>query len=177
MKNFTFCRHPELVSGASKKGFTLIELLVVVLIIGILAAVALPQYQTAVLKSRLGAVMSNVKTMKNALELYYIANGSYPLDDISDVDFDIPGCQQTGHGRLQCGDILYDFNGGTTAGTQYSVQGYLKDLRISYVMWLDYSAKYPGLVFCQVRSADDKVAVNVCRSMAKRQISSVEWEL
>lgn len=57
------------------KGFTLIELLVVVLIIGILASIALPQYQKAVFKSRVTEAFTNLKTMKNALVVCELANG------------------------------------------------------------------------------------------------------
>lgn len=58
-----------------KKGFTLIELLVVVLIIGVLSAVALPQYRKSVFKAKLAQVDVIVSASKKAVESYVMNNG------------------------------------------------------------------------------------------------------
>ena len=72
-------------------GFTLIELLVVVLIIGILAAVALPQYEKAVLKSRFASIRPMITSLKNAEETFFLANGHYTAD-LTELDID-HGCK------------------------------------------------------------------------------------
>jgi len=95
------------------RGFTLIELLVVVLIVGILAAIAIPQYFKAVEKSRMSESMSVITSIKAAQERYLAGTGAY-ASDFNNLDIS--------YANLSTAIItLRYFNAGlsTTAGTSY----------------------------------------------------------
>ncbi len=148
-------------------GFTLIELLVVVLIIGILSAVALPQYRVAVEKSRLTQQITLVNAVVRAQELYYLANDQFS-DNLADLDFGLPsGCSfpsATDLSWVGCGNYSINYKHG---GSSCNVHG------TNSSRWDTGSIRYEKLMtvggctgetFCHAETAD-AVAQSVCKSM------------
>ncbi|MFA5388246.1 MAG: prepilin-type N-terminal cleavage/methylation domain-containing protein [Candidatus Omnitrophota bacterium] len=75
----------------NKKGFTLLELLIVVIILGVLASIALPQYTATIEKARSGEAVINIGAIRVALDRYWYQNGALPADNnFSALDIDNP---------------------------------------------------------------------------------------
>ena len=159
-----------------KKAFTLIELLVVVLIIGILAAIALPKYQVAVAKARLATVIPTVASMKQAAEAYYMANGEY-VNSMNTYDISFPDCHDytDSYCRTSKG-ITFDIHTGSDMCGFTDVAGIVMDKDNntinSYGMCLDHS-DLPGKIYCgaaQGNSAANQVCTNMGGTFAKTSV-------
>ena len=87
-------QHLRTTTLCNTKAFTLIELLVVVLIIGILAAIALPQYQKAVDKTHFNSMLSVLRSLAEAKKVYFLANGEHARS-FSVLDVQLPSSCKT----------------------------------------------------------------------------------
>jgi len=142
----------------NKKAFTLIELLVVVLIIGILSAVALPQYQAAVQKSRYATLMPLAKTVKNAEEAVYLANSDYS-NQLDSLAVQLPGTTN-GNTATSPDGVTVSVSTGTNGDyVRVSKTG----LNNAYVMYFDKSGNYAKEIHCEALKSND-IAKKVCLS-------------
>lgn len=169
--NFVMIKIYQKLSRTDKNtGFTLLELLVVVLIIGILAAVAVPQYEVAVGKSKLAKMEQLCRTMKNAAEVYYWANGDYgwthgyTAGEHLDVSFPDSCTQVPNDGSVHCGDISFILN--QTNGTQNCTARYQGGrIWLTYSHYFDHSPTRAGQRTCAAVAGDSyPISKRVCKS-------------
>ena len=80
----------------NNKGFSLLELLVVILIVGVLAAIALPQYRMAVTKSRVASILPLMRRWLDAYAEYNLRHGSYCISNNNGACSDVPDTDTLG---------------------------------------------------------------------------------
>ena len=147
------------------KGFTLLELLVVVLIIGILAAIALPQYKLAVEKSRISQVLAATKSITQAQELFYMVNGKY-TDNINDLDIDV-SVPDGWDMALYSNSNYHKVESVRYIGNYYIVI-------VSYYLNCGKASNcfHPGQIYCWANK-NDEFGQKLCKSSARTQGSDL----
>ena len=149
-----------------KEGFTLIELLVVVLIIGILASIAWPQYEKAVEHSRASQAFTMLKSLVPAYKVYFEANSEYP-SKFEEIDAEVPSDWT--------GDVKWHSNATDTRSNDlWSLQMYRSSTAAGIFMGrISGPYKGAGFIFMGKSSVGDVVNEIVC---AERRNSGVVFE-
>ena len=152
----------------NNKGFTLIELLVVVLIIGILAAIALPQYFRAVERSRAAEANTVLGAINHAQAVYHMAHSdpdtAYTTDfGALDTEFVDAARNQVSGSSFNSGLFTYTLTGVKDNG-EYAETGHACATRgddIGYALGIEYAT---GERCCRNGTAT-KNGANICASM------------
>ncbi len=154
-----------------KLGFTLLELLVVVLIIGILAAVALPHYNKAILKVQLKKGMLLVESLFQAQQSYFLMHGTFATD-IDELEITAPinySCKkiknyieayyQCDFGQIGLRDSFSNVQYQPSGGKRIAYLHFFKDTTISGV-----GKMKAGEIWCFAGS-DRKISQEICEDL------------
>ena len=141
-----------------QSGFTLIELLVVVLIIGILSAIALPQYQRAVARSRIATLLPLTRAINDAQHRYKLANGEYATD-LTNLDIALPG------GRSSATSDTWTY-GNYVCWLQYDIGGSVYCAFTNTTSLPDIEKYYDLSYYICWASKEDKTAISVCQVLS-----------
>ena len=149
-------------------GFTLIELLVVVLIIGILAAIVVPQYQTAVTKAKAVKVISLMSQINRSQELYYMNNALY-AEDPRELDFTFPaGAELDSDGRWVYKDFSCKLCVDKSNGKCIAMNCLLSNGResLSFVLYY-YNSPHSNKFFCSapIVGTNAEIIDLLCKNM------------
>ena len=146
------------VKTSCKPGFTLIELLIVVLIIAILAAVAVPQYQVAVGKSQFMELLAIGDAIHKAEEVYYLENGTY-TNEIDKLDLQLPATNHLQRVSISVSDAYLSIA--------------LQNLGAYYVHYFAHppKANFRNRRYCR---ATNEIGRKICASMTKNKESYIE---
>ena len=161
---------------SNKRGFTLIELLVVVLIIGILAAVAVPQYTKAVRKARIAEAKVLLKSMADATDVALLANPSNDPKYDGGLDIDFPSetnnwtisideCAPGANGKKGCLLIAYP---------KWESGYVIEYASINYNGGLEEN-EFAGKFLCDADIDDGNE--EICKGLSTQQIQEKLYEL
>ena len=153
------------------QGFTLIELLVVVLIIGILSAVALPQYQTAVERSRATEALTQMAAVSDALQRYHSQHETFPADNaFNKLDVEIPIVSSSNEGNTYGGkNFTLKFT--TNSPSKVTIEASRSRTSHSYKLTTvveenSTNGTYSTTRTCAVVTANDEEAQSYCNAIA-----------
>ena len=141
----------------NNRGFTLIEILVAVLIIGVLAAIAVPIYNTAVDKAFFTDLNATAKNLSKAQEVFYLGKGYY-TENLPELDINLED------------ENLQKINTSIGNQEQYSyVKTSRAELNNNCVHYLKNSKNFPGEIHCEALK-DDERATRLCTSLGGKRI-------
>ncbi len=175
----------------NKKGFTLIEMLVVVLIIGILAGIALPQYQMAVTKAKVASILPLMRRWKDALQEYKLQHGYYYDEDNdigpdgSDLGVNWPSdWKLTSNGKacndsLACGNDYWSecYANEDKTGAVYCYR--IIDANNDFSIWIyqpndEAYPEYAGMMTCQPGGTEGH---KICKALGGKKLDEYVYKL